>query len=297
LLCCGTLVEDTLCLRLLTLGFCKRTGRTKRSTANRTFQACVEDTVNVLLAKRFSCGSGSLLGQDTKKFLRTFGSTFTESSLQKFFCYAYLERLGNNRGLLHQLVSHPGTCGGGELTQQSGRDDGVQRSLRGTKHHGYTGGDVPCFFVDVLERVWRVQSKRCGAEPYVGPGSGSTCSDISTVSVSGACGETLGIDLCRVISHPSGRSGLRGLLRRHFLQPTKRSTPPHHPTSTSASEHSEHVSAEFSDRFGYVSRGVAHPPNVTERLESGGVLEFGFLALGCSFFKLLLDVLVVFTDK
>jgi hypothetical protein len=97
LFCCGTLIEDTLCLGLLTLSFCKRTGRTKRGTANRTFQACVEDTVDVLLAKRFSCGSGSLLGQDTKKFLRTFGSTFTESSLQKFFCYAYLERLGNNR--------------------------------------------------------------------------------------------------------------------------------------------------------------------------------------------------------
>jgi hypothetical protein len=148
-----------LCLGLLTLGFGERTGRTKRSTANRTFQACVQDTVDVLLAERFSCGSGSLLGQDTKKLLRTFGSAFTEPGLQEFFCYAYLERLGNNRGLLHQLVSHPCTGSGGELTQQACRDNGVQRSLRSTKHHGYAGGDIPCFFVDVLERVRCVQPK------------------------------------------------------------------------------------------------------------------------------------------
>jgi hypothetical protein len=213
LFCCGTLIEDTLCLGLLTLGFCKRTGRTKRSAANRTFQACVEDTVYVLLAECFSCGSGSLLGQDTKKFLCTFGSTFTKSSLQEFFCYAYLERLGNNRGLLHQLVSHPCTGSGGELTQNTRRDDGVQRSLRGTKDNRNTRGDVPCLFVDILERVWCVQPKRRGAESYVGPGSGSTCSYISTIPISSAGGETLGVDLCRVISHPPSCSSLRGFLR------------------------------------------------------------------------------------
>jgi hypothetical protein len=162
------LVQDSLSLRLLPLCLRNCTGSTERSATNRPLDAGVEDTVDVLLVEYFSCGTRSLLGQDTKKFLRTFRRGFAQSSLRQFLGDVYLQRLRNNRGLLNEFVGDLGTGGRGELPQQTRRDDRIQRSLCSTESNCDTRSKVTRFLKDALKCAWGIQPQRRGAETDVG---------------------------------------------------------------------------------------------------------------------------------